>query len=176
MVGEIGQRVMAAKRTKFNAVPVSDLASAILDPVVRRRAGMSLALIQSWDEIVGESLGRLSRPEKIAWPRRSHEDDPFQPATLVVACEGIAALRLQHMTSEIVSRVNAFLGFAAIGKVRFVQKQVAPPEPPRRPQPRPLRPDESARVAGMVSGIEHEGLKAALERLGRSVIGSKRPG
>jgi hypothetical protein len=166
---------MAAKPRKGNAVPVSDLTTAILDPVMRRRAGMSIALLQSWDEIVGEQLGRLSRPDKIAWPRRANEDDPFQPATLIVACEGAAAIRLQHMTSEIVQRVNAFLGFGAIAKVRLVQKQVAPAEKDRRPPLRPLKADEKTRVEGLVAGIDHDGLKAALERLGRNVLASRRP-
>ncbi len=61
--------------------PVSDLASAIIDPVLRKRTGVSVGLVQSWDEIVGPRLAAHSRPEKIVWPRRPHEDDPFEPAT-----------------------------------------------------------------------------------------------
>lgn len=78
---------MAGKRAARNAVPLGDLTGGILDPVLRRRAGLSLGLVQSWDEIVGERLALLTRPERIAWPRRMNEDDPFQPATLVIACE-----------------------------------------------------------------------------------------
>ncbi len=87
---------MAGKPSFRNPVPVSDLAGGILDPMLRRRTGMSLALVQSWEEIAGSRLAARSRPEKIQWPRRLHEDDPFEPATLVVACEGVAALHLQH--------------------------------------------------------------------------------
>ena len=53
-----------------------------------------------------------------------HEDDPFEPAVLVIACEGVAALHLQHETGEIISRINAFFGFNAIGRIRIVQKPV----------------------------------------------------
>ena len=107
-------------------MPISDLATAILDPVLRKRAGISIGLVQSWEEIAGPRLAHRSRPEKIQWPRRAHEDDPFEPATLVIACEGAAALYLQHETGEIIGRVNAFLGFAAIGRIRIVQKPVSP--------------------------------------------------
>ncbi|MCB1418612.1 MAG: DUF721 domain-containing protein, partial [Notoacmeibacter sp.] len=72
-----------------------------------------------------------SRPERIVWPRRASDDDPFEPATLVVACEGFAALALQHETNEVIARVNAFLGFAAIGRVKIVQKPVRAPEKPK---------------------------------------------
>ncbi|RUV46494.1 DUF721 domain-containing protein, partial [Mesorhizobium sp. M5C.F.Ca.IN.020.29.1.1] len=39
---------MAGKRPFGNPVPVSDLATQILDPVLRKRAGMSIGLVQSW--------------------------------------------------------------------------------------------------------------------------------
>ncbi len=165
---------MTARPGRAGAVPVSDLATALLDPVLRKRAGMSVALVQSWDEIVGQRLAAATRPERIVWPRRMHEDDPFEPAALVIACEGAMALRLQHETGEIIARVNAFLGFGAIGRIKIVQKPV---DVPRRAEPKPpraLRPEEAGRLSATVGGIEDDALRAALERLGRSVIGSKR--
>ena len=44
---------MAGKGHDRNPVAVSDLATAILDPVLRRRAGISIGLVQSWEEIAG---------------------------------------------------------------------------------------------------------------------------
>ena len=70
------------------AQPVSDLVSKLLDPVIERRAGMTTDLIASWEEIVGARHAALSRPEKLNWPRQASDDDPFEPATLVVACDG----------------------------------------------------------------------------------------
>ncbi|HWK14946.1 MAG TPA: DciA family protein [Rhizobiaceae bacterium] len=155
-------------------VAVSDLASAILDPVLRRRAGISVGLVQNWDEIVGERMAAMSRPEKIAWPRRLSDDDPFQPATLVVACSGIAAMHVQHETSQIIERVNAFLGFAAVGRVRIVQKPVAA-APQRKRALRALSPNEVARVEEMTAGIEDDELRQSLARLGRSVKAARKP-
>lgn len=163
---------MAGKRKGGGAAPVSDLATAILDPVLRRRAGISLDLVQSWDEIVGARLAESTRPERIAWPRRRHEDDPFEPATLVVAAESAAALHLQHESAEIVARLNAFLGFAAIGRIRIVQKPVAIARPPRR-TPRTLSAPERERLGRITGEVEDEGLRAALERLGASVMASR---
>lgn len=159
---------MTGKSSSGNARPVGDLATAILDPVLRRKAGISTGLVQSWEEIVGPRLADSTRPEKILWPRRAGEDDPFEPATLVVACEGAAALHLQHQTGEIIARINAFLGFAAIGRVRILQKPVAAHKPPKR-RPRELTRDEAAGIATAVAGIEDEALRAALEKLGKAV-------
>lgn len=161
---------MAGKGTYRNPVPVSDVAGEILDPVLRRRAGISLSLVQSWDEIAGSRLAGRTRPEKIAWPRRRGDDDPFEPAVLHIACEGAAALLLQHETGEIISRVNAFLGFSAIGRIRIVQKPVTEDG---RPKPRPgraLTGEDEARLADAVALIEDDDLRAALARLGKSVL------
>lgn len=165
---------MAGKPFRGNPVPVSDLATAILDPVLRKRTGISVGLIQSWDEIVGERLAGSCRPEKIQWPRRMREEDPFEPAVLVVACEGLAALHIQHQSSEIIGRVNAFLGFAAIGRIRIVQKPIAGAARKARPVLRVLSQQEKAKLAHTVEAIEDEGLRASLERLGATVLGSRK--
>ena len=166
---------MAGKGHNRNPVAVSDLATAILDPVLRKRAGISIGLVQSWEEIVGARLARSSRPEKIQWPRRMGDDDPFEPAVLVIACEGAAALHLQHETGEIIGRVNAFLGFSAIGRIRIVQKPVAPVSSEPKPIPRALSHEEKARLASTVGKIEDDDLRASLERLGATIVGTRKP-
>jgi len=166
---------MAGKRPYGNPVPVSDLATEILDPVLKKRAGISIGLVQSWEEIAGPRLAGRSRPEKIQWPRRLHEDDPFEPAVLVIACEGMAALHLQHEAGEIINRVNAFLGFNAIGRIRIVQKPVLSEKARPKPSPRPLNDAEKAKLSRTVGKIEDDGLRASLERLGATILGRKRP-
>lgn len=164
---------MAANRKYSNPVPVSDLATAILDPVLRRRAGISIGLVQNWDEIVGQNLAGVTRPERVVWPKRRSDDDPFEPATLVVCCSGLNALHLQHQTGEVIDRVNAYLGFAAIGRMRIVQKPVGEAKPKPLP-PRELSLAEAKRIEGITAEIEDDDLREALSRLGRSVVGSAR--
>jgi hypothetical protein len=165
---------MAGKFRGSNPVAVSDLASVILDPVLRKRAGISIGLVQSWDEVAGPRLAGRTRPEKIQWPRRMHDDDPFEPAVLVIACEGVAALHLQHESSEMIDRVNAFLGFPAVGRIRIVQKPVNTDTPPPRRAPRALEEPERKRLSATVSGIDDDGLRASLERLGATILGMRK--
>ncbi len=165
---------MAAKRPRFNAVPVSELVSGIIDPVLARRAGMTTGLIEAWDEIVGEQIGARSRPERIRWGRRATAEDPFEPATLVIACDGASALKVQHMADEIVARANAFLGFGAIGRVRIVQKPVSAMPPPNRAPARPLSVNEKERIAKCVASVDDEPLREALARLGENVAARRR--
>ena len=163
-----------AKPVPYNPVPVSDLVSEVLDPVMRRRAGISVSLVQSWEEIVGPRIADASRPHRIVWPRRARDEDPYEPATLEIACNGLAALHVQHQTGEIITRVNAFLGFSAVGRIRILQKHVSAPSKPVRAAPSPLSRQQASALQGRLEPIEDAALRAALERLGRSVLGQKR--
>ncbi|PZO74725.1 MAG: DUF721 domain-containing protein [Mesorhizobium amorphae] len=160
--------------TPSRAVPLSDLSAAVLDPVLRKRAGLSVALLQSWEAIVGAHVGSRSRPEKVQWSRRVREGGDREPAVLVIACEGMAALELQHEAGEIVARVNRFLGYEAIARVKLVQKPLIPVSRPPRPEPRALTASEAEQVASTVAPVENEGLREALERLGASVLRARR--
>ncbi len=164
---------MAEKRRSYNAQPVSDISTAILDPVLRKRAGISVGLVQSWEEIVGPKVAASSRPEKIQWPRRASEDEPFQPATLIVACEGLAAMRIQHETTEIIGRINSYMGFPAIGRVRIIQKPLHQPTLKPKRELRPLTSSENEEMARRLDKIEDEGLRQSLDALGRSIIGRR---
>ncbi len=162
---------MAGKSRRHNPVPVSDLMSEIIDPVLAKRAGITTSLIQSWDEIVGARLAGQSRPEQIKWNRRMGDDDPFEPATIIIACEAFAALHIQHETSEIISRINAFLGYSAIGRVKIVQKPVAAQQPAKISR-RDISQAQKQKIADTVSGVSDDNLRKALERLGKNVASS----
>ncbi|MCJ8310497.1 MAG: DUF721 domain-containing protein [Rhizobiaceae bacterium] len=171
------------------AQPVSDLVSKLLDPVIERRAGMTMDLIASWEEIVGERHAALSRPEKLNWPRRSDDEDPFEPATLVVACDGGHALFMQHDSTEVLASVNDYFGFTAVSKLKLVQKPLQT-MPQRRKARMPrgggggegggeggagsqrgeLAQAKADRLEAMVDGIEDENLKKALKKLGKGVF------
>jgi hypothetical protein len=161
---------MARAPQRRGARPVGDLVSQLLDPVLARKAGMTTGLIAAWAELVGAKLGGVCRPEKLVWPPRLHEADPFQPATLVVACEGASVLRLQHQTSELIARVNAFFGYPAIDRLKIVQRAVTQPRLDRRPVLRGLKASEVSDIAAMTDRIEDPRLKAALAAFGTSVL------
>lgn len=154
---------------------IAEVANGIIDPVLARRAGISTALLGSWDEIAGEEFADCSRPEKIAWPRRDASDEAggYQAGTLTIACEGARALFLTHAQGELIARINAFFGFPAVRQIRIVQKPVSQAVKHRRPPP-PLRGEEARRLEGMMDGIESEALKKAVTRLGTAVLQKKK--
>ena len=65
--------------------------------------------------------------------------------------------------------------FPAVGGIRIVQKPVLPAPRKRPPGPRPLSASEKQRLAGQLAPIEDDALRASLERLGATVLGSRAP-
>lgn len=155
---------------------IAEAANRTLDAVLQRRAGISVALIANWADIAGPDFAAATRPEKIAWPRRTEGPDGVaistQQGTLTVACEGSRALFLAHAQGELIQRVNAFFGFPAIGRIRIVQKPVAP-DGPRRKRMRPLSEAQRAHVEALAAGVENEALRAAIERFGKAFYGAR---
>lgn len=153
---------------KRGSQAIGQLAEKILDPVLARRLGINSALLGAWDEIVGADLAADTRPLKVRWQRRVSEDERYRPAVLVVACEPARALFLQHGTSEILARINAFFGYEAIGGIRIEQRPVrGRPDPP---PPRPLSQEQGRRLDRMVTGVADDGLREALRRLGAGIM------
>jgi hypothetical protein len=149
------------------------LVSEVLDPVLARRAGMTSALLSAWPQIVPAMLAETTRPQKINWPRRAHEDDPFKPATLIVAAEGMSALHVQHQSGEIIQRVNAFFGFRRSSGCNWCKSR-SRRSANRSAARRRSRPPTRSASPRLPRHIEDEGLREALMRLGKSVKQDKR--
>lgn len=149
------------------ARPIGALIGPVLDPICAKRGFASADLIGAWDEIVGRRYAGATQPEKIIWPRREGEN--ARGATLVVRVDAGMAIYLQHELTLVLDRVNAFLGFRAIGSIRIVQGPVerrAASAPPAKPT---LSEGAQAAIRDHVGPVESEGLRSALEKLGRAV-------
>lgn len=142
-----------------------------MNPLLRKKAGLNMRLLQNWPEIVGLAIAAAAVPVKIIWPRPQGG-----AAVLVIGCSGYAALKLQHETGEVISRINRFFGYPAIGKIRIEQQAfsgLAETVLPRRSfsgfaaaKAPPALPEA---LAADIGKIDDEALRASLLRLGRAV-------
>ena len=156
---------------RARARPITDFVGIVMKPSVERHGLATSEIIARWPEIVGERLGRVTRPIRVVWPRRGIEPAPgavCEPGTLVVGCESAAVLDVQYAGEAILDRINALYGWKAIAKISLRQGPVAraaPPAPPRLADAPP--------VPGKIAEIDDENLRRALEELGRGVAGRR---
>ena len=127
------------------------------------------SLINDWPSIVGHQLSLRTAPDKLSFPRGKRED-----AVLHIRAMGAIALELQHLEPLIIEKINGFFGYKAVSKLRLVHAAPVATRTLRAPQVRPLSMDEEITVMSATSAIEDEGLRDALERFGRSLLGRRR--
>lgn len=158
------------KTTQFQ--PLAKTVASLLDPVLRKKTGLSVELIEHWPHLVGEHIAQSTLPLKIIWPRRMSIDDPFKPATLVVGCESYAAMILTHENIEILQRINAFFGYVAINRIKIEQCVVK--QDAVKPNGRAVVDETDRKVVGeLTRQIENEELRNSLYNLGLAIFAQK---
>ncbi len=156
------------KRRRQGAVPLSALVGRVINPVARKRGFAAADLVAAWGDVVGADLAECTRPEKIVWPRG--EANSEAPGVLTLRVDGPRAVLVQHQLGQIVERVNAFFGYAAVGSVRIVQGPIGRAAEPAPADDAPLAPEEEARLKAATGRVEDQSLREALDRLGRGVL------
>ncbi|WP_298424742.1 DciA family protein [Rhodoblastus sp.] len=153
-------------------VPLADLVGAAVDPTLAKLGFGQSSLILHWDAIVGERFAAFSEPIKLQWPRRPDkrpDNAPLEPATLILRVSGAMALEIQHSAPLLIERVNAHLGWRAVGKLAIRQGPLT--RATRSSRPPPPDPRALAEAERTVGAVEDEALRKALIRLGARAIG-----
>src|SRR5688572_9425432 len=144
------------------------LAQRLASGVARGRGASIARLRADWPAIVGSEMARVSRPEALIAGRGG----PAGAKLLRLRVSGAASLEIQHSSSLIVQRVNAYFGHRQIDDIRLVQG-VMPQVRKSRPVPPPDA-ATAARIGDRVAGVQDPDLKAALARLGARIAVTRR--
>lgn len=149
----------APRRPGLRRLP--DLLGRLLDAPARQRGLAGAALLEDWALVVGHALADKCQPVRL--DRRSGD------AVLHLRVSGGAALEIQHMTPQIIERINDHFGFAAVARLRLMQAPAARHRRPWRAPERPLSAEAAAAIEGAVRPVADPALKNALAGLGRAL-------
>lgn len=151
-------------RPKKGPVSLAVAIGRLLDPAVARRGFATVDLLASWDAVVGPRYAGFTQPEKLARPPAGDG-----PGVLTVRVEGPRAVLLQHELPQFIERINRFLGYAAVGSVRIVQRPIPTPAKALPKAPPALPAATEAALTEAVSAVEGEALRESLRQLGRAI-------
>ena len=152
-------------------VRMSSAAKGMIRPALTKRGFSEPRLLVEWDAVVGAQIAGLCRPVKLGYASKQG-----MGGTLTIGALGAMALEVQHLTPQIEERVNAHYGYRAISRIRLVQLGPEAFEEHRKAQAVPhTRPEEVARIRSMVEPVADDGLRGALERLGRNIATHRPP-
>jgi hypothetical protein len=137
---------------------IAALIPGVTRAAFRRHSPAVAQVIADWDSIVGPAIAGVSSPRRMS------------SGTLTIACTGPVAIELQHLSRELICRINTHLGSQTVAALRFVQTV-----PPQRPQAAPLPPPvpavAEAEAEKSVTNYPEGELRRALVSLGRAVLG-----
>lgn len=169
-----GKKIAAKPHWKTRTNHLADLMSNVLEDVVARKSGMTLDMIAAWDEIAGPNYAHCTKAEKIVWPRRSSDLDPFEPGMLVVACDDAKAVFFQHESGQVIERLNQFFGFEAVAKIKIVQKPIKQATKVRHKIPDKLDDEKEAKLDGVLHHITDPVLREKIAKFGRGVMNKRK--
>ena len=145
------------QRHVYGPRPVGALLPAVTRAAYRRRAPGTAQVLADWAQIVGPALAAVTFPRRLT------------AGTLTIACSGPIAMELQHLSQELIARINTALGSRIVTALRFLQ--VGIPDGVPVPPP-PVLPELAARAESVVNDVPDDALRAALASLGRAVFGA----
>lgn len=148
----------AERRHVYGPRPVAALLPGLTRAAFRRRAPGTAQVLADWGNIVGPALAAVTLPRRLA------------QGTLTIACSGPIAMELQHLSSELIARINTALGAGVVTALRFVQ--IVPESPALAPPPRKPSAHSRARAESAVESLPSGELRDALTALGRAVFGA----
>ncbi len=162
---------MAPRKKVSKPIPLADLVGGAVDPALAKLGFGQSSLILHWDDIVGERLAACSEPIKLQWPPRPAQRQPgaaIEPATLILRVAGGMAIEIQHLAPQLIERVNAHLGWRAVGRLAIRQG----PLEKSRGELRIAPPDAQALAQAQeaTQGVEDEALRKALILLGARAL------
>ena len=101
------------------AIVLNRLVPAMIRQALWRRGFFEPALVTHWDAVVGPELAGRTAPMRIVFPNRERSG-----GVLHVRVDGAFAVELQHMAPQVVERLNAFCGYAALARLALHQGPV----------------------------------------------------
>lgn len=126
----------------------------------RHRNPATARLMTEWEAVVGPRIAAISAPRKLF------------SGTLSIATTGPVAMELQHLSAELIQRINLHLGGTVVTRVRFIQ-DYAPSPPTAAPAMRQgPSPESLAQSGAAVAHLPPGALRDALARFGAALLSS----
>lgn len=128
-------------------------------------------LLTAWDAVAGD-LAAMTRPVRIGYGREG------LGGTLTLLVQPAHAPMVQMQIPRLIERVNAAYGYAAIARISLTQTAATGFAEGQTPFAAPKRPPDPGLVAqahDLAAPVQDDGLRAALETLGRNILTRQNP-
>lgn len=135
-------------------------------------------LLTDWAEVVGPDIAAVARPVEVSYGRGG------LGATLTLLTTGSQAPILDMQKEQLRTKVNAVYGYNAIARIRitqtaatgFAEGRVAFEHAPAKTGPKRPNSEMHQQASAVVSLVQDDTLREALERLGAHILTKEKQG
>ena len=142
---------------------VSKVLGRITGRTMNRRGFSDSRMLENWSAIVGPQLAAMSQPVRLSRRKSGRDGEDTAGGVLTVKAEGAIALEIQHLSPQIIDRLNSYYGHAAIARLNIIQGPVTITPSPLNPPP--IKEEDISALADDFEEIETPRLKRALASL-----------
>ncbi|HCN33029.1 MAG TPA: hypothetical protein DIS83_07800 [Rhodobiaceae bacterium] len=142
---------------------VSKVLGRITGRTMNRRGFSDSRMLENWSAIVGPQLAAMSQPVRLSRRKSGRDGEDTAGGVLTVKAEGAIALEIQHLSPQIIDRLNSYYGHAAISRLNIIQGPVTITPSPLNPPP--IKEEDISALADDFEEIETPRLKRALASL-----------
>lgn len=106
------------ERYQNRTLKIAELLPAVAGKILGK-TGLNIgSLLVNWTTIVDKDTAQYAVPIKIKFAPRKRTE-----GVLYISCSSAYALELIHQETQIIQRINAFLGYNAVNKLRIMQNR-----------------------------------------------------
>lgn len=159
---KIAAKEAPARPRGGRARAVADLLPDVGRAAFRRFGFVQGSVVSRWTEIVGDRFARVSQPESLSFPRGEKSG-----GTLTLTVIPAHGTMMQHISPEIIERVNRFFGYAAVARIVFKPGRVTRPAAARPAAAKPA--PATVELGENVRAIADPELRTVLEALAAGI-------
>ena len=111
------------KKRNYRPIKLADSLEDLNKIFMNRFGKASFVIFSKWPDIVGSFFVKYSQPDKITTiPSFSDNQNGYQEKILHVNVASAVAVEFQHFQNKILEKINSFLGYKAIHRIKIHQK------------------------------------------------------
>lgn len=147
--------------------PISEATARVAGKSFERKYIALGRIVNSWAEIVGQTLADKAVPIKIHY--RKSDKKKAAEATLEIAASSADATLLHYQKGLILERINQIFGERWITAIRFVNVPANTTPRRRKKAQIPLTNPEKKHLSDMLESVADEDIRLRLEHLGQAI-------
>ena len=140
----------------------------LVGPLLGKKGLLQADILSRWTDILGTELASGVKPFSVSFSKKT-----TGAVLTVTAFSGAYAVEFTARKPQIIERLNAYFGYAAISDIRIKQGGTFTPPAFAEQEPE-ISPEKSEELKKLTAGIEDESLRASVIRLGTLLTESKK--